>query len=414
MPAMSLIVDIAWTHVSTRVRQTLVGTLGVAMGVGFTIMMAGIMQGSQVDFLRQLVDAMPHITVSDERRSLSTQPAELQYGAVSISNAANVNRRPGIRNPDSIVTSLETWVPGAVAPSARTNAIISQGTARLGVTLTGIDPKTEARVSKLATQMREGELTDLSKAPNAIVIGEGIADKLAIKTGNSISLASGDIAISATVVGIFRTGMKQVDESNVYALTRLAQILLGQSGLINQLKIRLKDPLLAQQIAAQVESQVGYKAVSWEESNADLLGTFAVRDFIMMTVMAAMLLVSSFATYNIISTITYEKRHDIAIMKSLGMREYKVRNIFVLEAAMIGAVGIVLGWVLGYALCFGLGKITVYNPISGATLPLEIYYSLWQYIVAGGISIVCCAGAAFFPARKATRVNPVEIIRGAS
>src|SRR5215813_5423880 len=275
---MSLIVDIAWTHVSTRVRQTLVGTLGVAMGVGFTIMMAGIMQGSQVDFLRQLVDAMPHITVSDERRSLSTQPAELQYGAVSISNAANVNRRPGIRNPDSIVTSLETWVPGAVAASAKTNAIISQGTARLGVTLTGIDPKTEAHVSKLATQMREGELTDLSKAPNAIVIGEGIAEKLAIKTGNSISLASGDIAISATVVGIFRTGMKQVDESNVYALTRLAQILLGQSGLVNQLKIRLKDPLQAQTIAAQVEAQVGYKAVSWEESNADLLGTFAVRD----------------------------------------------------------------------------------------------------------------------------------------
>jgi lipoprotein-releasing system permease protein len=208
--------------------------------------------------------------------------------------------------------------------------------------------------------------------------------------------------------------MKQVDEGNVYSLTRVAQVLIGQSGLVNQLKIRLKDPLAAQQVAAQVEAQVGYKSVSWEESNADLLGTFAVRDFIMMTVMAAMLLVSSFATYNIISTITYEKRHDIAIMKSLGMREYMVRRIFVLESAMIGTVGILLGWVLGYALCYGLGQITVYNPISGATVPLEMYYSPMQYIVSGGISIACCAGAAFFPARKATRVNPVEIIRGAS
>jgi lipoprotein-releasing system permease protein len=305
-------------------------------------------------------------------------------------------------------------VPGAVAASVKTNAIISQGAARVGVTLTGIDPRTEARVSKLATQMREGELGDLAKAPNGIVIGDGIAKKLGIKTGNTVLLAAGDIQISATVVGIFRTGMKQVDESNIYSLVRVAQVFIGESGLINQLKLRLRDPLVAQRVAGQVETQVGYKSVSWQEANADLLGTFAVRDFIMLTVMAAMLLVSSFATYNIISTITYEKRHDIAIMKSIGMREKLVRRIFVLESAIIGAVGILLGWVLGFCLCYGLGRITVYNPISGATVPLEMYYSPMQYIVSGGISIICCAGAAFFPARKATRVHPVEIIRGAS
>ena len=73
--ATNLVLSIAWTHVSTRVRQTLVGMFGVAMGVGFTIMMAGLMQGSQIDFLRQLVDTMPHVTVEDERRSVPSQPA---------------------------------------------------------------------------------------------------------------------------------------------------------------------------------------------------------------------------------------------------------------------------------------------------------------------------------------------------
>lgn len=411
---MNLLIDIAWTHVSSRVRQTMVGTAGVAMGVGFTIMMAGLMQGSQVDFLRQLVDAMPHITVTDEKRSVASQPAEQEFGAVGVSNASNINRRPGIRYPDSIVASLESWVPGAVAASVKTNAIILHGAARVGVSLTGIDPKTEARVSKIATQMREGALDDLSKAPNGIVIGDGIAQKLAIATGNTVLLAAGDIQITAVVVGIFRTGLKQFDESNIYSLNRVAQVLIGRSGVINQLNIRLRDPLQSQHVATQVEAQIGYKAVSWQEANADLIGTFAVRDFIMLTVMAAMLLVSSFATYNIISTITYEKRHDIAIMKSLGMREYLVRRIFVLEATILGGIGIVLGWALGFALCYSLGKVTVYNPISGATVPLEIYYSPMQYIVVGGISMICCAGAAFFPARKATRVHPVEIIRGAS
>src|SRR6202051_226022 len=106
--ATNLLFDIAWTHVSTRVRQTLVGMAGVAMGVGFTIMMAGLMQGSQIDFLRQLVDTMPHVTVEDERRSVPSQPADQEYGAVGMSNVANVNQRPGIKYPDTVMASLKS------------------------------------------------------------------------------------------------------------------------------------------------------------------------------------------------------------------------------------------------------------------------------------------------------------------
>src|SRR6516165_4334998 len=148
----NLILNIAWTHVTTRVRQTLVGMAGVAMGVGFTIMMAGLMQGSQIDFLRQLVDTMPHVTVQDERRTAPAQPADQEYGAVQMSNVANVNNRPGIRYPDSMMASLRAWLPGDVAPSARTTAIIDHG-GRVGITLIGIDPRQEVKVSKLPAQM---------------------------------------------------------------------------------------------------------------------------------------------------------------------------------------------------------------------------------------------------------------------
>jgi lipoprotein-releasing system permease protein len=412
--ATNLVLSIAWTHVSTRVRQTLVGMFGVAMGVGFTIMMAGLMQGSQIDFLRQLVDTMPHVTVGDERRSVPSQPADQEYAAVGMSNVANVNRRPGIKYPDSIMASLRSWLPGDVAPSVKTNAIVNHGEARVGVSLVGIDPRVEVRVSKLGSQMREGQLTDLSKAANGIIIGEALAQKLAVKTGNTVLLGGGEaIPISATVVGIFRSGIKSVDEGQIYSLMSLAQNLMGQT-IVNQLRLRLNDPLVAQKVATQVEAQIGYKSVSWQEANADLLGAFATRDFIVLTVMGAMLLSSSFATYNIISTITHEKRHDIAIMKSLGMREYTVRRIFIIESMMMGAVGILFGWILGYLLCYAWSQITIFNVLTGATTPLEIYYSPMHYFASGGIAILCCAVAAFFPARKATRVHPVEIIRGAS
>ena len=408
---MKLLFNIAWTHVSSRVRQTLVGMAGVAMGVGFTIMMAGLMQGSQLDFLRQLVDTMPHITVEDERRSVPTQPAEQEYAAVQMSDIANVGKRPGIKYPESAMSSLRSWIPGDVAPSATTTAIINHGGARIGITLTGIDTRREVQVSKLASQMREGKLDDLSRAPNGIVMGE----KLGVKTGNTVLLIGGQgIQLNSTVAGLFRSGLKRVDESQIYSLMGPAQVMMGQSGVVNQLRLRLNDPMLAQKVAAQVEAQTGYKSVSWQEANADLLSSFTVRDFIVLTVMGAMLLTSSFATYNIISTITHEKRQDIAIMKSLGMREYAVRRIFIIEAAIIGLVGILFGWILGYLLCYGWSKITIFNPLTGTTVPLSIYYSLTHYVVVGGISLVCCAGAAYFPARKATCVHPVDIIRGAS
>jgi lipoprotein-releasing system permease protein len=413
--AAKLILDIAWTHVTARVRQTLVGMAGVAMGVGFTIMMAGLMEGSQIDFLRQLVDTMPHVTVQDERRAAPPQPADREYGAVQMSGVANVGSRPGIRYPETAMASLRSWIPGDVAPQVKTTAIIDHGGGRIGVTLLGIDPRQEIRVSKLATQMREGEITDLNRAPNAIIIGEALAEKLAIKVGNAVRLIGGQgTEVSANVAGIFRSGLKRVDEGQIYALLSTAQLMMGQSGVVNELRLRLNDPLIADKIARQVEAQTGYKSVSWQEANSDLLSSFAVRDFIVLTVMAAMLLTSSFATYNIISTITHEKRQDIAIMKSLGMREVAVRRIFIIEAAIIGVVGIIAGWLMGYLLCYGWSKITIFNPLTGSTVPLSIYYSLKHYILVGGISLLCCTGAAFFPARKATRVHPVEIIRGAS
>ena len=410
----NLLVNIAWTHVTTRVRQTLVGMAGVAMGVGFTIMMAGLMEGSQIDFLRQLVDTMPHVTVQDERRAAPVQPADREYGAVQMSNVANVNNRPGIRYPESMMASLRSWLPGDVAPSVRTTAIIDHG-GRVGITLIGIDPRLEVRVSKLASQMREGQVSDLQRAPNAVIIGVALADKLAIKTGDTVSLIGGQgTQVSATIVGMFRSGLKRVDEGQIYATLGTAQVMMGQSGIVNELRVRLNNPLIADVIAKRVEGQIGYKSVSWQEANSDLLSSFAVRDFIVLTVMGAMLLTSSFATYNIISTITNEKRQDIAITKSLGMRETAVRSIFIMEAAIIGLVGMIAGWAIGYALCYGWSQITIYNTLTGTNVPISIYYSPRHYLIAGGISLLCCTGAAFFPARKATRVHPVEIIRGAS
>jgi lipoprotein-releasing system permease protein len=196
-------------------------------------------------------------------------------------------------------------------------------------------------------------------------------------------------------------------------LVRTGQILAMQTGLINELRVRVNDPMIAAEVSKRIENDTGYKSIAWQEAHEDLLNAFVIRNFIMYTVVGAILLVASFGTYNIISTITHEKARDIAILKSLGLNERTVRTIFVIEALMIGLVGAVAGFALGYVLCRALGSIEFKSPFMDSNrLPLD--YSVVHYLTAAGVALSSSLAAGYAPARKAARVHPVEIIRGAT
>lgn len=412
---MNLVLDIALTHVRARARQTLVAVAGVATGVGFSIMMAALMEGSQNDFTRQLIDALPHISVTDERRQAPLQPAEVAYEAARIHGLTPEVRRRGIKNPLAIMASLEAWVPGAVAPSVKVQGLIRYAGRDVGASVLGIDPHREPKVSMLATQMRQGRLASLFTATNAIILGDRLAEKIGARINANITVQTSDGArITAQVVGLFHSGVRAVDEGTAYVLVKTAQILAQQTGLVNELRVRVIDPMAARAVAQRIERESGYKSVAWQEAHEDLMSAFMIRNVIMYTVVGAILLVASFGTYNIISTITHEKTRDIAILKSLGLRETTVRRIFVLEGLLIGLIGALAGWALGYALTRALG--TVEFKVSGITdlTRLPLAYSFVHYAAAAAVALTSSLIAGFFPARKASRLHPVDIIRGAT
>ncbi len=411
---MDLALEIAVTHVRSRARQTFVAIAGVATGVGFSIMMAALMQGSQDDFIRQLVNALPHITVSDERRLPPRQPAETAFEAAEIHGLTPETRRRGIKNPLATMASLEAWVPGGVAPSVNVKAIIRYASRDVGTVVFGIDPQREPKVSDLPKQMRQGALASLYQATNAIILGDRLAEKIGARLGANITVQTSEGArVTARVVGVFHAGVRSVDEGTAYVLARTAQILAEQTGLVNELRVRVANPMAARDIARRIESETGYKSVSWQEAHEDLLGTFVIRNAIMYTIVGAILLVASFGTYNIISTITHEKARDIAIMKSLGLGERMVRAIFVLEAQMIGFAGGMIGFGLGYLLCLALGSIEFKSPFMD-TNHIPLAYSAAHYAIAMFVALASSFAAGFMPARKAARAHPVDIIRGAT
>ncbi len=411
---MNLVLEIAWTHVRAHARQTGFAVAGVATGAGFSIMMAALMVGSQDDFVHRMVNSLPHITISDEQRNPPVQPAQKLFDAVEMHNLTPEVRRRGIKNPLATIASLEAWLPGAVAPSSKVQAIIRYANHDVAASVIGIEPRREAKVSELPKQMRGATLNALYRATNAIVLGDRLAEKIGARIGANITLQSSEGAnINSQVVGFFHSGVRLIDESTAYTLTKTGQILARQTGMINELRVHLNDPLDARAAAARIESETGYKSVSWQEANEDLLSTFVIRNIIMYAVVGAILLVASFGTYNIISTITHAKARDIAIMKSLGLSERTVRSIFVIEAAIIGLIGSLIGFALGYVLCRALGAVRISNPFMDTNF-LPLAYDPLHYLLAGAVAMVSSVLAGYAPARKAARQNPVEIIRGAT
>lgn len=411
---MNLVLDIARTHIAARLRQTVVAMLGVSIGVGFSIMMAALMQGSQEDFVRTLVNAMPHVSINDERREPPRQPAEEVYAAAEIRGLTPATRRRGISNPIATIAALESWVPGSVTPSVQARGILRYGGKDVAATVIGIDPQREPRVSQLVNQMRQGSLPALFRATNAVILGDRLAEKLGARIGSNISMSAGTGRVmTGQVVGTFRSGVRAVDETTSYVLIKTAQVMAEQTGLINEIRIRLNDPMQAKAVAERIAADTGLKTISWQEANEDLMSAFVIRNIIMYTVVGAILLVASFGTYNIISTITFEKSRDIAIMKSLGLRQATVRRIFILEGLAIGLAGALAGSALGFLLTQAMLSIEINTGFTDATrLPLVV--APLHYVIAGGVALASSAVAGYFPARKAARVHPVEIIRGAT
>lgn len=411
---MNLIFDIAWTHVRWRTRQTGFAVAGVATGVGFSVMMAALMQGSQDDFTTRLVNSLPHITVYDERRAPPQQPADVRFASAEFHGLTPEERRRGIKNPFATISALESWLPGQIAPSVKVPAIIRYANRDVSVSVIGIEPYRESRVSDLPNQMRGAPLIALFRATNAIVLGDRLAEKIGARIGANITLQTSEGAqVNAHVVGLFHSGVHPTDGGVAYVLTKTGQTLARQTSLINELHVRVNEPMVARDIASRVESDTGYKSVSWQEAHEDLLSSFVIRNLIMYAVVGAILLVASFGTYNIISTITHEKARDIAIMKSLGLQESTVRSIFLVEALLIGMIGAGLGFLLGYALSVALGTVEIKSPFLDSNhLPLA--YSWVHYALAGLVALSSSAVAGYSPARKAASVHPVDIIRGAT
>jgi len=391
------------------------------MGVAFFIAIAGMMRGMHEFFIEKLIDVVPHVRIMDEFREPATQPLALRYpGAlIELRGLKPKEELRGIRNAKRIIAGLEKNPQIKISPVLQGQAFLRYGGKDIATSLIGIDPKRERETSKLAHDMVEGELNNLLTNSSGIILGQGLAEKLTLRMGDTFSVISpAGIVRRMKVVGLFDSGVPEVDNSTSYAMLKKVQILQDREDVINQINIRMQDIDAAPELAATLERRYGYRTESWQETFANLFEIFMIENAIMYSTVGAILLVAGFGIFNIISTTVNEKSRDIAILKSIGFSERDISEIFLYQGVVVGLIGTVMGWLLGAALVeiLALIKITtegdIQTPVDFDGFPM--YRSVWLYVWGGAMTVMAAAISAYLPARKAAALHPVEIIRGAA
>ncbi|WP_235951936.1 ABC transporter permease [Falsiroseomonas algicola] len=410
-------IDIARGMLARRRRQTLVSVSGVALGVAFFIAIVALMRGFQTYFVDQIIDVAPHITIKDETRIPAPQAAELAHpdAAVAIRGVKPRDRIRGIRAAGDKVAMLEAMEGVAAAPVLQGQALMRYGSRDVSAVVTGIEPARHARVSNIEKDMIAGRLDDLRRTANGIIIGVGLAERLGIGMGDTLTVISPQgVVLSMQVAGLFRTGIQTVDQGNAFALLKVNQVLQDRPNVVNQILVRLADVTQAEPMARLIESRFGDRTESWEEQSANVLTVFVIQNAITYSVTGAILLVAAFGIYNIISTVVFEKTRDIAILKSLGFTEGDIQVLFLVQGLVAGFLGAVVGCVLGALMIEALAQIrfATSTPSGANSFILD---RNWRIYAAASFFALMAAGiASVIPARRASRLDPVQVVRGAA
>jgi lipoprotein-releasing system permease protein len=410
---------IAMRYLLSHKRQTLVCVAGVVISVTMFLTMDAMMKGFEDKFIIETVESSGHITIHDEPRETRTKILERLYtnpnALLLVTHTKPREDVKKIKNAEDLMQTLR-HLPGivAAAPQVEGDVIATYGTKTMTLSILGIEPEDELRVTTIGKDIVEGSFSRLRSTADGVVIGQGVSDVLGANLDDEISLSSNTGGkTTARVVGIFATGVTPVDYSRGYMLVNGAQTLLNKKNVINEIIVRTEDYTKAQSYAAQIESIAGYKTESWQESNANFLKIFSIQQIITFIITGALLVVAAFGVLNILIMAVLERVGDIAIMKSFGLSRNDITMIYVLQGLMIGLVGTIAGEIIGKLAIEGLKRlpIEVEGLVKSEGLLMSENKSI--YVAAFFSSMIIVLLAAVYPARRAAKYDPVEVIRGA-
>ena len=414
-----IILSIAKTHLLSRIKQTAVAALGVTFGIGTFITLVGFMTGLNGLLDGLILNRTPHIHVFNEIKRSKTQPVDvLENSATSMHVVHSIQPKQEdlkIHNALPILKNLRSKeaVKGAT-PRVTAQVFFIAGSIKLNGVVNGINAVEEDRLFSLSGYIVEGDVQQLTNSTNGIILGAGLARKMSVGLSDRVQVTTADGELfSLKVEGIYQSGLAEFDDVQSFTNLKMAQRILGKSNnYITDINIKLHDLELAGSMAAEISRLYGLTAIDIKTANAQFETGTNIRNMITYAVSITLLIVAGFGIYNILNMLIYEKMNDIAILKATGFSGNDVQQIFISQAMIIGITGGVLGLAIGY----GFSVLISHIPFETEALPtintLPVNFNPAYYVIGIVFALVSTFLAGYLPAKKARRIDPVEIIRG--
>lgn len=385
---------------------TYISIFGVSIGVAALIIVLSVMNGFESEVKSRIIGFDTHIRL----RTYHDQ---------------------GIDMVDDVMNEIKD-IPEIIgmSPYILDKGMVRHGDNSDGVIVRGADPETIGLVSDIKENIIYGDFileeteTEAGAKLPGIVIGRYLADRLMVDLGAHVVLISPTGVHSMfqmppvkefVVTGFFETGMFEYDDIYAYISIESAQELFRYHDRVSGIEIKLKDYNKADDVIEIIDQKLGfpYLAMSWFDMRKNLFSWMKIEKWGMSIALSLIVIVAAFNIVSTLIMVVLEKTKEIGILKSMGATRQNVMRIFLFEGIVVGIIGTITGFIIGFGLCWAQTK---YHLLS---LPGDVYFinslpvkmELMDFILVGIISLLICLLAAIYPAKKASELIPVEAIR---
>jgi lipoprotein-releasing system permease protein len=386
--------------------QTLLIVVGVAAGVAVVAYISALITGLQANTLDKTLGAQAHVTV--QVRDEAVRPAlAVDAGTMRFTRTQPRDQRPrSIADWPALQAALEAR-PGvaAVSPMVSAAGLGLRGEATKAVALGGIELDRYDRIVRLRKKVVAGVAR---LGPGEAMIGVELAADLGLTVGDRLRIVTGEVGENLRVTALVDLGVRELNRRTVYLPLRSAQSLVGLPGGATSLDLRLDDVWAAQGIADGLAAQLPYRVESWQQANAQLVSALNAQSISTSIIRAVVGVVVVLGIASVLVVSVVQKQREIGILRAMGATRGQILRVFLLQGAVVGAIGSVLGVVLAVALIWAFTRFVRGSdglPLFAIGLPPALALQIALIATLAGVL------AAVAPARRAAALDPAQAIR---
>ncbi|MFA6285825.1 MAG: FtsX-like permease family protein [Opitutaceae bacterium] len=409
---------IALRFLTARRRAMFMSLFGIMFGVGFFVVTQAQTSGFEGFFIKTILGTNGALRIEDRlQATLFPMEADGPAGRSDFLVASDGNRKviPGIADPVRIGEAVRHFknVSGV--------SIVLEGSANLATNVSGATVRVQGMnisdhlaVSDLAGQIVQGDLSDFRVAPTGAVVGSVLAARHNLHPGDSFTLEWNGAVRRYRVSALYETGVSDIDKVRLYVHLAEARSLFQKPTGASFLQVNLFDPGRAREDAARIQEVIGHAVAPWQRREKTWLDVFRALRLSSAITVSTIILISGLAMFNTLAMVVMEKTKDIAILRSMGYTRADIARIFIWQGVIVLAAGAIAGCVFGAAATYGVSKVPIRIRGIFSTDSFVVAWSVWHYVAAVGIASVVVMAASLIPARRAARLEPGDVIRGAS